>query len=1547
MPKNNKIFIHHLPIFQSAIVGLKRLQLPQNFNYMTHQSNVLKPFVLILAYLMSFASLSQGVEYVGNKTVSSTLDKSIYYTKSVTLSPGTHIVATSHPSLGETSYFITPLATSPPPSPEKNYVRQEVPTQPVSSEADLTVLDGDGKAWSYTYMDGLGRTIMTSAAEAGPMYEDVVRHVEYDPTTERQDTTYLPYSIAYTNAGAFDANAKTETASFYNDANSNIPVDIKHFTSTTFDDRNRVESVTGVGETWHNNSKKVSFDYEVFDPTSHSNIPHWEIYNDLPRNDRYYYAKELLIVETTNEEGMKSRVVTDLRGLTITSQQYDAGNTTWHGSFNVYDEFGRVRFVIPPKVISTLDSSFPNSPTATEIDELIFQYEYDDKGRLIREKAPGAGWTEYVYDQWDRLVLSRHAEQQLSGSNSWSFIKYDALNRPIMTGEIDAGLSTRATLQTAAEASSTRAETITTDATGYTTNSTFPSLTTYPTNELYSVNYYDNYSFVSNTGWDAESNSFTFTSPTGFTGTQATSVVNLPTGSKVKVLGTTTWLNSVVYYDDKLRPLQTIAENHVGGVDRLTNEIEWDGELQKQLLEHDDGSGSLDVLREFEYAHNGQLLKTWQTIDEPGNNGDRVLVAEYKYNALGHAVEKNLHSTDGTSFLQSVDYDYNIRGWISAINDVDDLSDTSDQQEDLFGMKFNYASTSTYNNSSVLGRYDGMISSIRWNVDTSPSQAGVQGGTETINVYEYDQRNRLENMKYANGGGGQTGDVGHFDTSYDYEDNGNLTNIIRKSAGTEVDSLTMGYLTSSNKLKYVDDSRTATGFDDKVVSSGVVTEYAYDDNGNMTSDLNKEIVVINYNHLQLVDKIEFDDGTEIRTTYDAGGNRLSKAIYDGDNNLISKVDYVGLIEYLDDEVNQVFTSEGRAYKQNGDFHYEYFLTDHQGNNRVAFGNLPERYIYTATMETENSVGEESEFDFPSGIRSTSHNHTPLGNESVALNGTSSGDEVGPAKVLTIAAGDVVELEVWAKYTYASWNNTSISNIASIISSTFTGASTGTGAESASSALSTALGNPGTNGLFNGNTSGEPEAYLQYLFFDSNHNYVQDGSGYVAVGGDSDGKFFKMSTDTMSYDEAGYLFVYVVNESNQNADVFFDDMKITHESGTASFKVSQVNEYYPFGMPTANGYRDSGYIDPGLLYQAGFANYDSLTGNYDFAFRAYDPALGRFFAVDPLADWTSSHSPYHANMNNPIMFIDPLGLTAWPTANLASGWSPDGDNESLPGGGGGIPQGPIGPGSGNHWSDSFGFLATSPGGAVDRLNSSSYGGTWSASTGQTYYFKSDEEAYNYGLIYNERHNGWRYTLYKPHGGRLLAQHNYNGDFLQVGADGKLYVPYTDISYWDYINKTEEEFVSANLATTDRLSLLLLGAVVANHRIQNTLSFVSDQLIQAGAQTDNIVDLSGDAARYSKYATKVRVAGGILSLAGLGKTYLDYRSGQITGTEAVVDGIFGAMGLVPHPATVGLSIGYTAGKGALEASGNDFWNYRIGAYGVFYNTKQARLNRMKRR
>ncbi len=1215
--------------------------------------NLLKPILFkVIAIITLLASAffadAQGTEYVGEVEITGEITANYIYTKSVTIKPEATI------SSANGDFLIKPYATNPPPASaaSQNYVRTEVAKVPTSSEVTFTHLNADDKVTSYTYSDGVGRAKMSVTSQVGPDYEDVVQHNEYNPTTGRQDRTYLPYAKVDGSPGSIKTNPTADLNNFYN-GSKGIPDDTKYYTETEWDARGRAEATTGVGEDW--DGRESTINYRLNDPAVDGPIGRFYFDDSGEITSDLYEKNQVRVTVTTNEQGQQVRQVVDSRGLAITFQAYDQSLGKWIGSYNVYDDYGRVVCILPPLITKNIGLSATLKPTPQQIYNLAYEYVFDKRGRLIREKSPQTEWTEYIYDQWNRMVLKRVPGQFWleTTKEAWTFYKYDALNRVVMSGQLVWKAGKGPTRNMDQQTHTKRyEEKITYNSDGYSTYFTYPIFGSPPNGRIATdvanetierIYYYDNYDFLNLSNWDAENKNFALVLPTGFNGQQSQDVKGMPTGNQTKVLGENNYLNSVIYYDDRLRAIQAITENHLGGLDRQTNQFDWQGELQRSMTQHT-GLQTVTILNEYEYAHNGQLLKTWQTIDEPENPGARVLVAEYKYNALGQPVEKNLHSTGGRSFLQSVDYDYNIRGWVSAINDAD----LSDGEGDLFGMQYNYTEAVSLvagpPNKLIEARYDGLVSSVVWKASNiTPSDTpedGPQEGVKSIYGYQYDKRNRLVTSHYGTDNNGVwDGNAAAYDVQVSqYDDNGNIESLSRNSDGEEIDDLTYTYANNSNQLQSVADaSANDDGFDDYYPG----TDYSYDPegSGNMTGDLNKQMTAIDYNHLRLVDRIAFGDGTELRYTYDAAGNRLMKAVYDAGGSEVARVDYIGSVEYLDGEINQVFTAEGRAYRQNDAYHYEYFLTDHQGNNRVAFGVLPERNVYLANMEEENA-----EFDWTGVIRSTEENHTPLGEESVALNNALN-RTLGPAKVLNIQAGDEVSLEVWAKYKAATSNTGSFGDVLSALLTTLGTTATDGGVGEAVSGTINADGSGAYVPVGDANDPEDaPDAYLAYLFFDANYEYQPTRSSYLSVTDASLGGFEKLEAATdLKFDEAGYLLVYVANESQEDLEVYFDDLRIVHESSQAKFRVTQINEYYPFGLPTSNSWRASGYIDPGLLYQSAFAQYDSLTGYYDFLSRSYDPVLGRFFAVDPAGQFSS---PYLGMGNVPHMGVDPNGETFW-------------------------------------------------------------------------------------------------------------------------------------------------------------------------------------------------------------------------------------------------------------------------------------------------------------
>jgi RHS repeat-associated protein len=121
-----------------------------------------------------------------------------------------------------------------------------------------------------------------------------------------------------------------------------------------------------------------------------------------------------------------------------------------------------------------------------------------------------------------------------------------------------------------------------------------------------------------------------------------------------------------------------------------------------------------------------------------------------------------------------------------------------------------------------------------------------------------------------------------------------------------------------------------------------------------------------------------------------------------------------------------------------------------------------------------------------------------------------------------------------------------------------------------------------------------------------------------------------------------VYSYVFNYTDHLGNVRLSYTKNTD----GSLAIIDENNYYPFGLkhkvyndytPTSNKYK---YNGKELQDELGL-------NMYDYGARNYDPALGRWINIDPLAEKSRRFSPYVYALNNPVFFIDPDGMEAGP------------------------------------------------------------------------------------------------------------------------------------------------------------------------------------------------------------------------------------------------------------------------------------------------------------
>lgn len=1083
----------------------------------------------------------------------------------------------------------------------------------------LNSVHSDNVTKIVQYFDGLGRPKQNITVKAGGNKEDIITHFEYD-ALGRQVKDFLPYAAA-SNGGTFrTGNQAVVTNQYYlskypTDFTEVVLQNVNAYSEKTLEvsPLNRVLEQAAPGKNWkkgtttlskgYTNGHTIKFEYNTNSGTEVKQYRVNTVFSNntytptlvLSTNNSGNYNANTLYKTITKEENWTvsdglnktTEEFKNKKGQVVLKRTYNASIA--HDTHYVYDDFGNLTYVIPPKV------NVSNGVSSTELTELCYQYIYDDKNRLVEKKIPGKDWEYIVYNKLDRPVMTQDALQR--ASNQWLFTKYDALGRVAYTGEY-VNNTTRIAMQNTVNTVSGINLYEEKSSSGVIYNYTNRSYPTASSIKIHTINYYDDYEFY-RAGTALPQNI-----PAVYGVPLTSNVKGLPTGTKVFVLGTAnTWITTVTYYNDKARPIYVYTKNdYLGTTDFVQTKLDFTGKVLETYRSHNKTDDALPTQARkdvFTYDHADRLKTQTQYLNH-STTGERIV--SNTYDALGQLKSKGVGGKASQSRLQTIDYKYNVRGWLQKIN-----QDTNNDN-DLFNFTLRYDNPTT-----GTPLFNGNISQTSWNSLSADSSIKTY-------TYSYDALNRIT---------GADDNTGHYNLNFvSYDKNGNIASLKRKGHLTAfpnpstaghwglMDNLIYSY-DSGNKLTKVTDSGNATyGFKD---GTNLATEYMYDANGNMLTDANKGITAISYNHLNLPTQVSKGVTGVINFVYDAVGTKLEKKVSVVGGG-VTTTQYAGSYIYkkypnlgpppqpclgcpppeAPGFVLEFFNhAEGYTKSSGGVFSYVYQYKDHLGNVRLSYSDsdgdgMISDAVFSDDFESASGWNGSGAM-YGSAISAFDNTVKHSGNYSGRI------DSNYPTE--------------WERYVHSNqWvqiNNSTATNY--IIS----------------------------GWLFLENVSGN-QAQLFLMMKDAGETGYVTNVGYTTT--TTKGSWVYLEK-TVSVPASTRQINFRI-DNDKSGKVWFDDLRI-RKVGT---EIIEESNYYPFGLKhkgynnvvTSNGNSSGNKIK---TFQGQEINEELGLNWHSFKWRNYDASLSRFMNIDPLAEKFMYNSPYAFSENKVISHFELEGLEA--------------------------------------------------------------------------------------------------------------------------------------------------------------------------------------------------------------------------------------------------------------------------------------------------------------
>jgi RHS repeat-associated protein len=522
---------------------------------------------------------------------------------------------------------------------------------------------------------------------------------------------------------------------------------------------------------------------------------------------------------------------------------------------------------------------------------------------------------------------------------------------------------------------------------------------------------------------------------------------------------------------------------------------------------------------------------------------------------------------------------------------------------------------------------------------------------------------------------------------YSYDSRGNLTGIrdpMRQTTSFTYDP-TFNQITSvtdarGNGMNYGYDSQgnlTSISYAD-----GTKETYTYDSQGNVLSATNRRGQVLNYTYNAAGQVLTKDDpttpGIDGIYTYDAAGNLTStqdssgttRMAYDPNTNLLTRIDYPGglffTFEYdaagrrtkrtdQDGHVeNSTYDALGRLDTMTDEHgalivHYEYDAAGRLSKKTLGNG-VYTLYVYDnggnvtrlLNLRADSSVLSRFDYTYDASGRQSSM---------TTLDGTFtySYDPLGQLTSVTYPNGHIVSydydaagnrIEVDDNGVVTSYVTNNLNQYTAVGDATYTYDPDGNMTSKTEGGVTTRYSYDVENRLVGVTTPTDNWTFRYDAFGNriaSTHNavttgYVTDPAGLGNVAAEYDGS----GTLVARYDY-GYGLVARIDGTGSDDFYTFSAIGNTSEvTNTAGITVDQYT-YDPFGATLTKHETVANPFQYGGAYGAA----SESTGIGFMRSRYYDPKIGRFTGVDPIA--VTPEDAYRYADNRPTSLIDPLGL----------------------------------------------------------------------------------------------------------------------------------------------------------------------------------------------------------------------------------------------------------------------------------------------------------------